>query len=367
MKNNNIGMDKLELYGLQILYIDHEYLEQLAIQTGTIDITRSCIDSEWYIKIRDNNVFQDLVLGRRMHGHIATEFCRLTLSPTHVCGTNWHNLSWSEYNDHLDTVLEYISARYHIELIADQMRLRQIEINCNIPLHYAYAEYDRSIKLLMSLLPGHLRNKQSYTSGSASQNTDPTYLSSNNTMGVTIYNKSAQMEQKQPNDEDIDDIEENEHTQDVMRIEMRLDTPEKIQSALKTNRWSELDDNKITDYYQRYIIDTLTRKYQQWLKKRRGELVRLVRTMRREHPKTWHHMTMQYVRNQSEKNGIPYILDIEQVVEALTLLPDKNRNRSRSIAALRGIKIDNDLYHRRDCDKVSEILNRLAALIPPSM
>lgn len=152
-----------------------------------------------------------------------------------------------------------------------------------------------------------------------------------------------------------------------MRIELSMDTSEKIRNALGTNLWAKLNDDVITAYYRRYIIDTLQRKYAQWHTMRQNELIRLIRRMRKDHPKNWHHWTMQHIRNLSEATGIPYILDIEQVAEAYKLLPDKHRNSIRAIKALMEIRVDQDLYHCRDRDKIREILDHLDASDPRPM
>lgn len=358
MERLKIGLDRIVLYGFAIEDKDFEHLMELSKETGMIDINASYADDSWYIKIKDNDVFGDLILGRRMHGNRLIEYAYLSLTPTNAYGHNWDNMSWSEYDTYLEVVLQYIADQYHICLSTANMKIRGMEINCNIPLRGPYADYDRPIRLLMSLLPMHLGYSQSYTSRRKSTDLSPTYLHGNKSTSLKIYNKTAQMRNHHPN---ADAPQEPDCNQDIMRIELSLDTPEKIKSALGTNLWSDLNDFTITDYFGRCIVDTLHRKYAQWYTRRRCELTKLIRTMRRDHPKNWHHLTMQHIRNCSEMDGIPYILDIEQVAEAYRQLPDKNRNRTRAVRALMGIHIENDRYHHHDCEKIHEILEHLPA------
>lgn len=349
MQHTQIGIDKIKFSGFMITYLDTAYLEELSRQNGSIQISSTTIDGERRIEIADNYLFSDLIMGCRWHGCQLIEYVYLTMSPTNVCGHNQDNLLWSEYNACLGTVLEYIQRQYHICLGTNHLKVKMMEINCNIPLDGAYVDYDRVIRLLMSFLPKHLRNSQPYASRRIIGNSSPSYLHSNNSMGVKIYNKTAQMRAKFP------DFPELEEDCDIMRIEISLDSPEKIASSLGSNLWSELSDTAIADYYHRYIIDTMQRRYQQWHQKRQSELIRLLRRNRREHPKDWHHLTMQHIRNQSEIAGVPYILDIEQVAEAYKQLPDKHRNRSRAIRSLLEIPIEDDLYKHQDREKVREI------------
>lgn len=355
MANTQIGIDRIKFGGFSINSMDIDYLEELSQQNRCIKISSSSIDGEWRIGIADNYLFVDLVLGCRIHGCRMVEYTYLTMSPTNICGHNQENLLWSEFNACLNTVLEYIQAQYRICLESKNLKVKMMEINCNIPLNEAYGDYDRAIRLLMSFLPKHLRYSQSYTNRQSAENATPSYLHSNNSMGVKIYNKTAQIRSKFP------DIPELAEKFDVLRIEISLDTSEKIESALGSNHWSEISDNAITDYYQRYIIDTLQRKYRKWHKTRQTELLRILRKNRREHPKNWHHLTMQHIRNQSEMMGVPYILDIEQVADAYKLLPDNHRNHSRAIRALLEIPIENDLYHRQDREKIREIFEKFSS------
>lgn len=66
-------------------------------------------------------------------------------------------------------------------------------------------------------------------------------------------------------------------------------------------------------------------------------------------------MLMKEVRNRSESSGIPYILDIGQVFEAMRTIPDKNR--SRKIKTLSKTLVENDVYNSQNLDKAREILN----------
>lgn len=360
MGHAQIGIDKIRFGGFCIENWDIAYLEELSRHNSSIKIATS-IDGEWQIEIADNYLFSDLIMGCRRHGCQMVEYVYLTMSPTNVCGHNQDNLLWSEYNACLGTVLEYIQTQYSICLGIKNLNVKMMEINCNIPLDGAYVGYDRVIRLLMSFLPKHLRNSQPYASRRVTENSSPSYLHSNNSMSVKIYNKTAQMRAKFPN------LPELGEDYDVMRIEISLDSSEKIESSLGSNLWSELSDTAIADYYHRYIIETMQRKYQQWHQKRQCELVRLLRKNRREHPKDWHHLTMQHIRNQSELAGVPYILDIEQVAEAYKQLPDKHRNRSRAIRSLLEIPIEDDLYKHQDREKVREIFTHLLSSDQSSM
>ena len=52
--------------------------------------------------------------------------------------------------------------------------------------------------------------------------------------------------------------------------------------------------------------------------------------------------------------GVPYILDIEQVYEAIKSFPDKNKNRK--VKSLGNIPVDDDVYKKHDLRKAHEVL-----------
>ena len=121
MEHTQIGIDKIRFGGFCIEYWDIAYLENLSRHNSSI-------------KIADNYLFSDLIMGRRRHGCQMVEYAYLTMSPTNVCGHNQDNLLWSEYNACLGTVLEYIQTQYSICLGIKNLNVKMMEINCNILL-----------------------------------------------------------------------------------------------------------------------------------------------------------------------------------------------------------------------------------------
>lgn len=351
-KSLQIGLDKIELDNFGVLEKDMEHLRTLETMTGKVSIDGAGGTRVYMIHIKDNSVFGDLLIGCNQYGNRRIHYTSLSLTPTNVRGHNCDNLTWAEYDRYLQYVMTYIRRKYRIHLKHDNKRIKYMEINCNISLCAPYTEYDRSVRLMMSFLPKTLRSD--YVQRSNPKKDDNTYLRGNQRMAVTIYNKSAQMRQKNPE-------YKQEEPGDLLRLELRLKDPQKIESALGSSVWARLNDDVIKEWYLSYVNQKIAVKYMEWKKKRRNELTRLIRELRNEQPKTWHHLTMQHVRNRSEAAGVPYILDVEQVVEALYQLPDPHGNHSRARKALMGIRIENDLYHRRDQARIEEILNWFAS------
>lgn len=360
MNQLKIGLDRIMLDKLIVCGpLDIAYLRRLAA-TGEvdIDITENCGNHVLRIKIMDNLVFQELLVGHDCHEGRDVYYTHLRLSPSNIYGDNMDNVSWTEYCDYLAYVVTYIEEVYKIHLDCRRMRLREAEINCNIPLKAPYADYDRPVRLLLSLLPMHLRTTDVRTSTSKGESPEPTYLRCNKTMGVSIYNKSAQMSKKQKS-KGLEDPNPVEKGPDIMRLEIRLNSEKKIQSEMGTNWWFELSDAVIQEYFLKYFYKRVFKKYTEWYEHRRKAIHDLIDTMRAAHPKRWHTLTMMEIRNKSQITRAPYILDIEQVEEVIRQFPDPHKNCSHKINTLHGGKVEDDVYYNRDCDKVIEIFQHL--------
>jgi siderophore synthetase component len=174
-------------------------------------------------------------------------------------------------------------------------------------------------------------------------------------MEIIFYNKTAQMQGKNSNKEN----DSNHYEQEILRLEICLLTAEKIKAALGTNLWAELNDQAIASLFRKMMYEQVSKKWSKWRADRRRFLVKELIVLRKAHKNDWHHLIMQEIRNKSEKDGVPFLLDIEQVTDALKTLKDPYRNRHRAIASLNAISIQDDLYHRHDLSKVEEILSAI--------
>ena len=97
-------------------------------------------------------------------------------------------------------------------------------------------------------------------------------------------------------------------------------------------------------------------RFQKWMEIRKRELVRMIKECRKNNSQRWHYDIMTIIRNRSEYAEIPFILDIEQLHEAVRMIPDKNR--SRKINSINRILLeDDDVYKNKDLEKAFEILS----------
>lgn len=355
-----IGIDKLQICGFSVQHIDIDWIlkneDIQTSQTTAKNIPEKYMDQKTgrrvsKIVIKDNDLFSDLVMGCcSKQGMRPTEYVYLTL----VIKSAWGNLvPWGvrEYDRHINKVISYIKDKYHITLGRSNIKVRYMEINCNIPLSYSYKNYARPICLLISMVDNHLR-KLSSCAELERKKTDKelkaeTFKRWNESMEVIFYDKTTQLEETKKGQAEI--------KTPILRLEYRLKTPQKIKGVFKTNEWDRLTDKMVADYFLSYSRKQMTYRMQKWHEQRRKDLARLVKECREKSSRSWHWMLMKEVRNRSESSGIPYILDIGQVFEAMRTIPDKNR--SRKIKTLSKTLVENDVYNSQNLDKAREILN----------
>ena len=110
-----------------------------------------------------------------------------------------------------------------------------------------------------------------------------------------------------------------------------------------------------------YMSKKMVKKYEEWYKKREKELMALIEQTRAKYKTRWQEKLRHQIYNTSEHLRVPYILDIEQVCQAMCRLPDPYHNCGRACESMCSSKVENDLYHNNDCDKVREILSHFAA------
>lgn len=149
-----------------------------------------------------------------------------------------------------------------------------------------------------------------------------------------------------------------EKSGDLLRIELRLLTPEKVKSALGSNVWKKIDDNLIADYFYRCMSKWYVNHAQQWETQCRTRIKKRLQEAKNETSKNWHHLLLRRFKNEEIRTRIPVILDIEQVVDAIRDLQVPSYTKSHMVGVIRGAKCsEKDVFWKKDLDKLHEILD----------
>lgn len=174
------------------------------------------------------------------------------------------------------------------------------------------------------------------------------FFRGNKSMEVIFYDKQRQLNETKKDSHKID--------KPILRIEYRLKTKQKVNAAIGTAFWNDFNDKLIADYFIEYSRKELSSRFQKWMDMRKKELAQLIKECRASNSQRWHYNLMTEIRNRSENAEIPFILDIEQVYEAVRMIPDKNR--SRKIKSIDSILLeDDDVYKNKDINKAFEIIS----------
>lgn len=312
-----VGIDKLELSGFAVADIDIRKL----VSNDMVEVVQATDPLKHYkrhmpesgigiskIIITDNEIFSDMIIGcRHNSNNIPIEYVFLTICVSNAKGCNLENMSYSEYDNYISCVIEYINSKYGITLHTDYMKVDYIEINANILLEHGFNKYRRALKLLMSFFHNHLGKLSTYENMKNKGAQAESYKRGNNSTEIIFYNKTQQL---------IDSGNSVEVHEPILRIELRLKNRKKVDNAFHSCFWKDLSQEKINGYFKKQIYEQLLKKFNNWEKTREKELKKLILACRTKSSKNWHHILMQEIRNKSESEMIPYILDIEQVCSA---------------------------------------------------
>ena len=357
-----VGIDKIKLSGFGVEHINMIKLQSMAERVEIVQSPNSFIPCKRYmpesgagiskILIKDNQIFSDLLIGCANRGNsIPIEYVYLTICVSNAKGFNLENMTYEEYDTYIHQVLEYIDSEYGIILHNAYTKVDYIEINTNIFLTNAFSKYNRVLRLFMSFFHNHLGKLNTYDKMRHKKIIhEESFKRGNKSIEVIFYDKAEQL--KNEGMEIENDIE-------ILRIEIKLKNRKKIKSVFQSSFWKDLSQEKLNEYFHQQIYEQLLKKFNTWQLTREKELKRLIVDCRTKNKNTWHHKLMQEIRNRSELEMIPYILDIEQVCSAFKKMPDPHRNAQRALKALLSISIENDIYKNNDIEKVYEILETL--------
>lgn len=314
-----------------------------------------------FIKIQ-NDYFHELSIGSNESGAYAK--MKLTITEmksedSDQIGNNNDNVLLSVYKEYLKYLIEeYLPDTFGIQLGMKNAGVELIEINTNILLDNPYCQYSRVLCLLMSYLkkvlgPSFAVNENSTESNK--NNSFDTLCKQNKSEKVILYNKIKEAAKQKTKSEQPSAEEQN-----VLRVEFKLKNPAVIKRRFKTNRLHGIDDDMITDYFHNTFLDYFVKPYIKWKETQQKKIKQIIRQTRQITERKWSLLTMEQIRNNTESKGVPFILDVEQVMEAINDIPDKNRNNSRKIKMLlkEQLAIANNEYLNHDIDKILEIFGK---------
>ena len=256
----------------------------------------------------------------------------------------------TQYISYLDSVIAYINDYYGIALEnTHEVRFSYLELACTTKLSLQDRSFLHIGSLFMHFLPNTFKMNNSITDVKDKHDEDDhsdlnynnpklpnAYCRANQSVEFIIYIKKPKVKKddnnKTDNEDDKDDKEKDSTT---VRFEIRLKTTKKVEQFLGTAFLDKITDDLLKEKYLGFIEKNIKRKWINWKTKTNKNLKKMIKEVRKDHPHQWIHYLLGQCSANSWKNQIPYIVDIDQIIEALPSNKDLKNNRSRTIQTIK--------------------------------
>jgi hypothetical protein len=358
-------LDKVEIGGISILNFKNfeELLSKNVVEVSTSNVKHRTATGQEFtrLNIDSDGVIDKMIAGAKIMGNKKIDYCNMSTSIKNTEIGNLACYTVSDYVEHFMAIQEHLTSRYGIEVDMSDMALKGIEINRTFKLENDFETYHRVLQLIMANLPSYMRNQMDYRKVNNGSSEYQTYYATSKTTNKSkryllfkIYNKTKAIE-------NIILL-----TDSFMRVELKLVGAEKIKKALGTNRFAELTDKIINDYFDNQIQKMIVQPYQRWKKERDKYLVGL---MEEQHANSCHWITntLRILQDIEIRQKKPILLDIEELIPLIDeVIKSKKRNDVK-----RTFRHQAQQYEKAFCNndnlKILEIITKLTAKEEPTL
>jgi len=328
------------------------------------------------ITIYDNSRFASFVYQiYRDDKGLARQYLELKMQVDILRGHNIGNLSYIEYDNYIDDALQYLHEEYGITVSHEHLRIKRIEVNCNILLRNSYSDYNRVNTIFVSHVP-EMKKKPTIIGREPTKKEpfpEKTYQNENKGTKIIIYNKTAETKQK---DGIVLDKE-------LMRIEFVLKNKTAVATWFGTNVWNEITDNTIISFFRQFTENKIRKPYDHWKndiapkriqrwfllaigakkKVNKADQHIWVKTVYAD-GRGWQHRLLGLMDEYDKHTGSDVcVLDMEQVEDAIIHLNRKRKNKYKNYVRYlpdRLYHLQAVSYYQHDCNKVEELFEAIA-------
>ena len=327
VKEKTALLDKIILGSINIL--EFRNIENL-IQKGIVEIPSSQVryitaSGQTFNKllIENDGVINKLIAGSKIIGNKRVDYCNLetTIKPTGTGNLVCHTVE--DYLGRLIEIQEHLEKTYGIIADFSDINIKEVEINRTFKLEENFENYHRVLNLIMTNLPQYLKNQMDYKKVMNGSSEYQTYYATSKTTNKSkryllfkIYNKTKAIE-------NIILL-----TDSYMRVEFRLVGAEKVKKALGTNKFAELTDKIINNYFDEQIDKLIKKPFEKWQKDRNKYLVGLMKKERERDIRHWQSNVLRMLQNEEIAQKRPVLLDIEELIPLIDTLNLKANRRS---------------------------------------
>lgn len=365
LKRDNVALlDKICVYNFQISKVEnYDYLLEAGIiivkekQKNYIEIAGpgQYISS---IKIEKNEYFDSFLYEVGKDGH---PYGRMEMSVDDAVYHNLNCLTAIEYAEKLENAKKYLKDEYGIIVNMSDCKYKSLEINKTIITNHKFSEYVRPIKLMMYLLPDRLRLRAvEYMSKSPRP-----YKASDYKTYPETYMKVSRGKEKRLEIEIYDKTKQLERYKitvchNYLRFEIKL-YGSKIKEALGYNSVYDVTDEVIYNYFNTFIQKNVVDEYDKYCEKRNRAVRMILRNHYKPYSHTWIRDVLLEVCDTELSNGIPLVLDVDEIISQLDCLKFLSKQckcnakkQFRVVCSKKCPTLDNG-----DSEKLSEIEDKL--------
>lgn len=363
IKEKTTLLDKLILGNISIIgfndiknLIDKEIVEISSTKAKYITASGQAFSR---LRIENDGLIDKMIAGSRILRSKRIDYCDLSISIKNDKTGNLICYTTTEYFDQLLKIQNHLQSKYGIIADFSDITLKSIELNKTFKLDRNFESYHRVLNLIMANLPTNLRNQMDYKKVTRQGIEYETYYATSRKTNKSKKYMLFKIYDKKKAIKNIIVL-----TDAYMRIEVTLVGAERIKQSFGSNKFVDITDKLINDYFNGLMQKIIIRPLEKWKTKRDKYLLDLIMEQRKD-KKHWQTNVLRILQNEEIANKFPILLDIEELIpllDELGLKPNRKYDVKRNLRK-QAKKYESVLCNRDDL-KLEEIIEKLTAMEP---
>lgn len=311
------------------------------------------------LKIENDGLIDRMIAGSRILRSKRIDYCDLSVSIKNDKTGNLICYTAAEYFDQILKIQNHLQSKYGIIADFSDATLKYIEINRTFKLDSNFESYHRVLNLIMANLPTNLRNQMDYRKVTSHCIEYETFYATSRKKNKSKKYMLFKIYDKKKAIKNIIVL-----TDSYMRIEVTLVGAERIKQSLGSNKFVDITDKLINDYFNELIQKIIINPMEKWKTKRDKYLLDLMMEQRND-KKHWQTNVLRILQNEEIANKCPTLLDVEELIpllDELGLKPNRKCDVKRNLRK-QAKKYESVLCNRDDL-KLEEIIEKLTAMEP---
>lgn len=320
-----IGLDK-QVIKPTVVGIDYKKLKEcnntiVSTEGDTIPIKDYETDEYVYIhhiNIKDDIMFNRLTVGVINAGMGYILFCYLDISKMGADDCNLIPYTVEGFKTYTDKCIKYIEDRYGLRLDNNNYKGESMEINVTIEIDNKFNDYGYLLNIMGSLaIGGKRRYKYELYKDTLSECTGIRLYSKSRVKKV--YDKSKQLRTEKEVKIKID--------KEYMRIEDTLLNQCRIKETFGTCYIEDITDKEVKEYMVKSIEDDLIKPIEKHIAEGNKLLKKIAKEEKKKDIRKWKRIFLYRASSLMNNNGVPIVVDIQQLLDVIKKESPKNYNR----------------------------------------